>query len=314
MFGFVFRRVVTMSVTLIIVSILAFLTPYLAGGDPTRTILRARMGDGTLDSAALEAMRVQLGLDQSPVAQYFSWARLALSGDFGTSFTSRLPVLDLVVPALGVSVALALVSLILAVVLAVPAGIYAATQRGKRIDSTLMLFGQGLVALPVYWVGPVFVLIFAVWLRVLPSAGWGSPAQMVLPALALALQPFAYLFNVTRSAMIDVLNAPYMTSARARGLSRMEAIRRHGVKNAAIPVMTIFSIWLSAMLGGSVVVEVIFAIPGLGRLMYQAIVNADVPIIQAGVVATVGLAVLINTVTDLAYAALNPQIVLEDGR
>lgn len=311
---FVLRRVALLLITLFVVSILAFIVPYLGEGDPARMILRARVSDQALDLATVEAVRRQFGLDQPAYIQYVRWLEAAVGGDFGRSFTNRQPVMDIIVRALGVSIVLALAALLLATVIAVPLGILAAQRPGSRRDSAILTLTQGLVALPEYWLGPLGMLVFALWLGLLPAAGWTSPASAVLPAAVLSLRPLAYLLGVTRASMITVLASPYITAARSRGLSQLATLRRHALKNAMVPVMTLFSIWLAGTLGGSVVVEVIFAIPGLGRVMYEAVVNADMPVIQAGVLATVSLAIIINTLTDISYAFLNPAVVVGESR
>jgi peptide/nickel transport system permease protein len=311
---FVARRLVILVATLFVVSVLAFIVPYLGGGDPARMILRARVSDLALDPAAVEAVRQQFGLDQPLYIQYGRWLQTAIVGDFGRSFTNQQPVIDLVLRGLRVSFGLALAALTVAVVIAVPLGVLAAVRAGGRRDTAILTLTQGLVALPEYWLAPLGMLVFALWLGLLPSAGWTSPQSVVLPAFVLSLRPLAYLLGVTRASMINVLASPYITAARARGLSQVATLRRHAMKNSMVPVMTLFSIWLAGTLGGSVVVEVIFAIPGLGRLMYEAVVNADVPVIQGGVVATVTLAIVINTLTDIGYAVLNPAVVVGDSR
>ena len=311
---FIARRLALLVVTLFVVSVIAFIVPYLGGGDPARQILRSRVSDLALDPAAVEAVRQQFGLDQPIYVQYARWLEAAVVGDFGKSFTNRQPVVDMVSGALSVSIVLALAALALAVVIAVPLGILAAVRAGGRRDSAILTLTQGLVALPEYWLAPLGMLVFAVWLGILPAAGWTSPESVILPAAVLSLRPLAYLLGVTRASMINVLASPYIVAARARGLSQVRTLRRHAVKNSMVPVMTLFSIWLAGTLGGSVVVEVIFAIPGLGRLMYEAVVNADVPVIQGGVVATVTLAIVINTLTDIGYAFLNPAVVVGESR
>lgn len=313
MWTFLLRRAAVLSVTLFIVSILAFLIPYLGGGDPARNILRSRVTDPALDPAAVAALSAELGLDRPIYVQYFSWLGDVLTGDFGYSFTSRTPVSDLVGSALGVSVVLALLSLAVAFVVAVPIGIMAAARRGGRVDSGVTFFAQSAVSAPEYWIGPVAVLIFAKYLGWLPSGGWDGYAYMVLPALALALRPMGYFTQVTRAAMIDVLNAPYITAARARGLSFPRTLLKHGVRNSMLPVMTLFSFWFAGLLGGAVVIEVIFSIPGMGRLLYNAIVNNDIPVIQGAIVCILALAVIINTATDLLYGVLNPSMKVSHG-
>ena len=313
MTGFVVRRLIVLVGTLFVVSVIAFLVPYVSGSDPARTILRGRVSDFALDSAAVEAVRLQFGLDQPLYVQYIRWLESAIVGDFGRSFASQVPVIDLVINGLIVSIILALAALLLAVVLAVPLGVFAATRAGSRSDTTILLLTQGLVALPEYWLAPLGILVFALGLGLLPAAGWLAPESVILPAAVLSLRPLAYLLGVTRASMITVLSSAYITAARARGLSQWATLRRHAVKNSMVPVMTLFSIWLAGTLGGSVVVEVIFSVPGLGRVMYQAVTNGDVPLIQGGVVAVVALAVVVNTITDIGYAVLNPAVVVGDS-
>ncbi len=306
MVGFLLRRGLMLVVTLLVVSGLAFLIPYVGEGDPVRKILRARVNDPALDPAQVEALTRELGLDRPVFVQYLDWLKMAATGDFGNSFTSRTPVEDMVLPALGVSTTLALVALLLALVIALPLGSLAATRRGGMIDNAVTFVAQSSVSAPEYWIGPVLILVFARYLGWLPSGGWVTPADMVLPAVALALRPLGYFTQVMRAAMTDVLNAPYITAARSRGLSGTRTIVRHGLRNSLLPVMTLFSFWFAGLLGGSVVIEVIFNIPGMGRLLYTAVVNNDVPVIQGGILWILALAVVINTVTDLLYGVLNP--------
>jgi peptide/nickel transport system permease protein len=305
---FLIRRAATLLVTLLVVSVLAFLIPYAGEGDPARKILRARVNDPALDPAQVEGLTRELGLDRPIYVQYLDWLGEAVTGDFGFSFTSRTPVNDLVVPALGVSMSLALAALALALAIALPLGVWAATGRGGKVDNAVTFVSQSSVSAPEYWVGPVLVLVFARYLGWLPSGGWSGLAYIVMPAVALALRPLGYFAQVTRAAMSDVLSAPYITAARSRGLSFARTLVRHGLRNSMLPVMTLFSFWFAGLLGGSVVIEVIFNIPGMGRLLYTAVVNNDVPVIQGGMLWILTLAVLINTVTDLLYGVLNPAI------
>ena len=308
MVSFLIRRAATLLVTLLIVSVLAFLIPYAGEGDPARKILRARVNDPALEPAQVEALTRELGLDRPLYVQYFDWLQDAVTGDFGFSFTSRTPVQELVGPALGVSISLALASLLLALVIALPLGTWAATVRGGRVDNAITFVSQSAVSAPEYWIGPVLVLIFARQLGWLPSGGWSGMAYIVLPAVALALRPLGYFTQVTRAAMSDVLTSPYFTAARSRGLSFPQTLVRHGLRNSMLPVMTLFSFWFAGLLGGSVVIEVIFNVPGMGRLLYTAVLNNDVPIIQGAMMWILTLAVVINTATDLLYGVLNPSI------
>jgi peptide/nickel transport system permease protein len=313
MWTFLIRRGLTLGVTLVVVSVLAFLVPYAGPGDPARKILRARVNDPALDPAQVAALSRQLGLDRPLYEQYFDWFRRAITGDFGFSFTSRTPVNDMVLPALGVSVSLALAALLLALVFALPLGAWAATSRGGKTDRLVTFISQSAVSAPEYWVGPVLVLIFARNLGWLPTSGWSGMSYIIMPAVALSLRPLGYFAQVTRAAMSDVLNAPYITAARSRGLSFPRTLVKHGVRNSMLPVMTLFSFWFAGLLGGSVVIEVIFNIPGMGRLLYTAVTNNDVPVIQGGLMWILILAVLINTITDLLYGVLNPAIRVTNG-
>ncbi len=308
MLTFLIRRTATLLVTLLVVSVLAFLIPYAGAGDPTRKILRARVNDPALDPAQVEALTRELGLDRPIHVQYLAWLRDVVTGDFGYSFTSRTPVQELVVPALTVSMSLAMAALLLALVFALPLGTWAATARGGKVDNAVTFISQSSVSAPEYWVGPVLVLVFARHLGWLPSGGWSGLSYIVLPAMALALRPLGYFTQVTRAAMSDVLSAPYITAARSRGLSFPRTLVRHGLRNSMLPVMTLFSFWFAGLLGGSVVIEVIFNIPGMGRLLYNSVLNNDVPVIQGGLLWILTLAVVINTVTDLLYGVLNPSI------
>ncbi|ADI03594.1 ABC transporter, membrane spanning protein [Streptomyces bingchenggensis BCW-1] len=313
MVRFIVRRLLVLLITLLAVSAATFAIPYASGGDPVRTILRSRVSDQALDPSAIAALRSELGLDRPILVQYLSWLGRAVRGDFGMSFTSRTPVDQLLGTAIGVSGTLAVIAIGLAFLAALPLGTLAAMRPGKRVDNGVTLLTQSFVAVPEYWLAPILVLVFSRYLGWLPSAGWRDPTSIILPALTLALRPMAYFTQVTRAAMSDVLASPYMTAARSRGLSGGQALLRHGLRNALLPVMTLFSLWFAGLLGGSVVVEVIFAIPGMGRLVYSAVVNHDVPLIQGGILCTVALAVLITTVTDLLYALINPAVRVRDG-
>lgn len=308
MWAFALRRFIILCLTLLLVSVLAFLVPYLSEGDPVRTIIRAQVSELAIDPATVESLRRHLGLDRPLFLQYLSWLQNALRGDLGYSFSSRVPVAELIGRGFLVSATLSLSALLFAFFVSVPLGTLAALKHGKTADNVTLFVTQCFVAAPEYWVAPVGILIFSLYLGWLPSAGWQSMSSIVLPALVLSLRPIAYFTRVTRAAMIDVLQAPYITAARSRGLSMTQTIVRHGTRNGIIPVVTVFAMWLASLLGGSLIVEVIFAIPGMGRLMYEAVIGRDVPLLQASFVCLVALAVVINTLTDVAYVVLNPAV------
>lgn len=310
---FILRRLAVLVLALLVVTFLVFLIPYIGETDPVRALARARFGRLDLDAATIEALRIELGMHRPLLVQYLDWLRSAVTGDFGNSYMSREPVVEQVWSALKVSVVLTLAALGFAFAVAVPAGSIAALRRGGAFDTTAKSLSQAFVAVPEYWLAPMSILVFALYLGWLPSAGWRGPESVILPALALSLRPMGYFTQVMRASMIDVLNSPHIVAAHSRGLSVRRTLIAHGLRNALLPVITLFSVWMAGLLGGAVVIEVIFAVPGMGRLVYSAIVNGDIPVLQAGLVAIVTLAVVINTVTDLAYTVLNPVVRIDNA-
>jgi peptide/nickel transport system permease protein len=308
MIRFLVRRSLFLLLSLWIVSVIAFLLPYVGQSDPARVIVQARLGDAAVDPEVVSQLSKRLGLDQPLYVQYLNWVLEAISGDLGYSFTSRQSVALLVANALVVSLVLAAVVMLTAVLIAVPLGTVAAIRAGSRVDEAIMTVTQAFVPVPEFWLGPFGILVFAVTLHWLPAAGWLGPAYVILPTVVLALRPIAYLVAVTRAAMIDVLASPYFIAARSRGLSQRQTVIRHGLRNVAAPVTTLFSVWFASLVGGSVIVEVVFAIPGTGRLLYEAVIDSDIPVIQGALLAIVFLVVVINSLTDIAYGILNPAV------
>ena len=290
MWKIILWRLLIMSFMILIVSVVAFCVPMIGGEDPARSILLANSTSLDLDPDRVEAMRRELGLDQPIVTQYLNWLANAVQGDFGKSFANRQPVGDEILRALGVSVTLALSALGVALLIALPLGTGAAMNPGGRLDSFTTLLIQTLVATPEYWFAPVSVLFFVVWLGFLQSAGWTSWESVVLPAMALSLRPTAYFTQVTRAAMLYVLEARYITAARARGLSLTQAVVHHGVRNGSLPVVAFFALWFAGLMGGAGVIEVIFGLP----------------VLQVAFVSIVCLSILINTAADVGYLIVNP--------
>jgi peptide/nickel transport system permease protein len=305
---FLVRRLAVLVAALLAVSFVVFLIPYLTPGDPTRKILRGRVNAMDIDPAQLESLRAQYGLNRPVLVQYADWLGSVLHGDFGFSYTSQEAVMPQIGSAATVTLMLAVGALSLAIAVALPSGILAAMRRGGPIDTAITTVTQGFVAVPEYWLAPLLILVFAVKFGALPSAGWSGPAWMILPCVTLALRPISYFTQITRASMAEVLDSPYIVGARARGLGYYRTILRHGIRNALIPVLTLFSVWLGGLLGGSVVVEVIFGIPGMGRLVYNAVHNGDIPMIQASMVTIVTITILLATVTDVLYTVINPTV------
>lgn len=308
------RRLVSLPLVLLLTSVVIFLLPYLTGIDPTLSIIRARIGERTIDPAAVAQLRAELGLDRNLAGQYMLWISDVVQGNLGFSFVSRAPVGEILWRGLGVTSLLTVTTLMLALLLALPLGILAAQRPGSWLDTLITVACQAGVAIPQYVLAPLLILCFALWLGWLPSAGWRGPSFSVLPVLTLLPAPLAYFTQATRAALLDVFNADYMRTARAKGLRRSTLLYRHALRNALIPVATLVTLWLAGLLGGSVIVEVIFAVPGLGRILYDAVIAGDLPLLQAGLLLLVALAVAISTLTDLLYLLLNPAMRLPQSR
>ena len=281
-------------------------------GDPASFMLGLNAAPDTV-----AALRADLALEGGPVARYLGWAGGMLTGDFGISYTYRTPVAELVADRLAVSGPLALLSLALAAGLALPVGLLAAARRGGPADVTVMAATQVGIAVPNFWFAMLLVLVFAIRWQVLPAggfpgSGWQAPgaalAALILPAVALALPQAAILARVLRSALIETLGQDYIRTARAKGLSRGQALLRHAFRNALIPVLTILGMQFSFLLAGAIIIENVFYLPGLGRLVFQAITQRDLIVVESVVMLLVAAVILVPFLVDLAYAAVDPRL------
>lgn len=311
MLNFILQRLFSTLTIVFCASLLIFLLPHLLGIDPVRSIVRARVGDRTVDTATMERLRTELGLDKPLWRQYGNWMGQLLRGDLGYSFVSRSPVAGLLWRAFRVTSILALSTVLFAFLLALPLGMMSARFQGKALDRWLSSLTQAGIAMPQYWLASLLVLLFSLELKLLPSNGWRGPQHLILPVLTLALRPLAYFTSLLRAALIDVLAEDYIRTARAKGLPARLVLFKHALRNALIPVTTMGSLWLVGLLGGSVIVEVIFAIPGMGRVIYEAVNASDLPLLQASLLLLVLLTSLIMLLTDLLYKVFNPTISLE---
>jgi len=314
MYAMMVRRLLIMPLLLALVSLIAFLFPYVGGMDPTSAILRSRIGEREQTPEIVAAVKEELGLDQPLGVQYLKWLGKIFTGDLGRSFISQAPVGEILFRGLKITLVLALVAISFAVIVSIPMGVLSAIKPGKFYDNLIAIITQTGVAIPEFWFAPVLILVFALKLNWLPSAGWRGPLFIIMPALTLSLRPIAYFTRLTRETMIEVLQKDFIRAARAKGLSESQVIWRHAVRNSLIPVITMITLWMAGLLGGSVIVEVIFGVPGIGRVMYEAVLAKDLPVVQAGVVLITGLAIIVNTLTDLGYIALNPAIRLETSQ
>lgn len=256
----------------------------------------------------VESTRRQLGFDRPLAAQFGTWMLRALGGDLGTSLRSHRPVTELIGRRFPATVELTVAAFVIAVALAVPAGIVSAVKRGTLVDRLAMVGAVAGQAVPIFWLALLLIALFAVQLRWLPVFGHGSLAHLVLPAVSLSTIVLGRLARLVRSSMLEVLAQDYVRTARAKGLGESRVLAGHALKNAAIPIVTLLGLQFAQLLGGAVVTETIFAWPGVGRLVVEAIFNRDFPVVQ-GVVLVVSLAfVAVNLVVDLAYAVLDPRI------
>jgi len=311
MLRYTLKRALSLGLSLAVASLVIFFVIEVVPGDPASFMLGLNAQPDTI-----AALRSELGLDVSKLERYLAWVGGMLQGDFGTSYTYRTPVTEMIGDRIWVSLPLALYALTLSTLIAFPAGIYAASRRGKPGDMAVMGATQLGVAVPNFWFAMMLVLIFAINLRWFSAggfAGWdkGVAAAMkslTLPAISLALPQSAILARVMRSALLDVLGEDFMRTARAKGLTRRQALMRHGLRNALIPVLTIIGMQFSFLLVGAIIIEQVFFLPGLGRLIFQSISARDLIVVESVVMLLVFLVILVTFLVDLAYAAIDPRL------
>jgi peptide/nickel transport system permease protein len=303
--------VATLAVTLLLVSLLVFVVVRILPGDPALIILGT---EGNAETA--QRIRESLGLNRPLVIQYLDWVGRAARGDLGRSIQYDVPVASLVVSRLAVTLPLTLLAAGFMALVALPVGVYAATHQRRWADYVVMAASQVGVAVPGFWAGLLLVLLFAVqlgWFKSGGFDGWGQgvlPAlkSLLLPAIALGLFQFAVLARTTRSAVLEVLREEYVKTARAKGLAERRVLFRHVLRNAMIPILTVAGIQLGQLMAGSIVLESVFYLPGLGRLAIGAISARDLPVVQGVVLFVASVIVTINVAVDLLYGVLDPRI------
>ncbi len=299
---FVLRRMAYAALSLILLSVTIFLFVRVTG-DPT--VLLVEPGASQAD---LEALRHDLGLDRSLVVQYGTFVRDLLHGDFGRSFYYRMPVLELYLSRLPNSLLLAVVAMAFSLIIGIPSGIMAAVRVGGWWDSGGKMFALLGLSMPSFWVGLLLILFFSVYLGWLHSSGSGTVLHVLMPAFALGWYFAAAHMRLTRSSMLEVLGSEYVKLARLKGLSELRVIAKHAFKNALIPVLTLAGINLVLMVNVAIVVETVFAWPGIGRLLAEGIAFRDFPIVQATVLLAGAMIVVVNLVVDVLYAVIDPRI------
>lgn len=305
------KRLLSLAISLTIASLVIFLVIEVAPGDPASFMLGINAQEDTLN-----ALREELGLNQSKFERYLSWTFGMIQGDFGTSYTYRTPVSQMVADRLWVSLPLAFYALALSTLVAFPAGIYAASRRGEPGDVAVMGATQLGVAIPNFWFAMMLVLVFAINLRWFSAGGFPGWEEglfnglkaLTLPAIALALPQAAILARVMRSSLLDILNEDFIRTARAKGLSQRQALWSHALRNALIPVLTIIGLQFSFLLAGSIIIEQVFYLPGLGRLVFQSISQRDLIVVESVVMLLVFAVIVVNFLVDLAYAFVDPRL------
>ncbi|TYB89305.1 ABC transporter permease [Oceaniovalibus sp. ACAM 378] len=311
MIRYVLSRLTSLAISLIVASLVIFLVVEVAPGDPASYMLGVNARPDTV-----AALRIELGLDASKPQRYLSWVSGMVTGDFGTSYTYRSPVADMIGDRLWISLPLALYALALSTLIAFPAGIYAASRRGGAGDTAVMGATQLGIAIPNFWFAMLMVLVFAIKLRWFSAGGfpgwergfWGGIKALTLPAVALALPQAAILARIMRSSLLDMLGEDFIRTARAKGLSRRQALWRHALRNALIPVLTIIGLQFSFLLAGAIIIEQVFFLPGLGRLVFQSISQRDLIVVESVVMLLVFAVITVNFIVDLAYAAVDPRL------
>lgn len=307
------KKLLAMLATLILVSVLTFAALYLIPGDPAVLILGTEA-----DPQALELVRSQLGLDKPITAQYADWLNQVVQGDFGSSitFSRGYSVAKLVVDALPITIPLALTAVALSLAVAILLGIAAASHKGRRLDSFVMAMSQGGLSIPGFWLGILAIQFFSVQLGWFPPGSmprWtidpaGAAVSLVLPAVVLALPRAAILTRIVRTAMLDALSEDYIRTARGKGLHERVVLHKHALKNALVSISTVAGIQLIQLLAGAIVVEQVFALPGLGRLILSAVLLRDLPLVQGAVFTGAALILMVNFILDSIYPVIDPRI------
>jgi peptide/nickel transport system permease protein len=312
---FLLKRLATLLATLAVASVVVFVVLELLPGNAAEVIL----GD-TATAESLAALNAKLGLDRPPLTRYLQWVGGLLQGHTANSISYDTPTAELVAQRLQVTLPLAVLAMALTLVLALAAGVFAASRHNKLGDVGVMAASQVGIAIPNFWFAILLILLFAVHLQWVSAGGfpgwteddgggvWDGAKALILPAIALAMVQAAILARVTRSAVLDVMREDFVRTARAKGLSRRQALWRHVLRNAMIPVLTVGGLQFANLITGTIVVENVFVLPGVGRLVFQAISNRDLVVVRDVVMLLAGVVVVVNFVVDVLYAVVDPRL------
>jgi len=314
MFAYLLRRLFGVVPVLVLVAVTTFLLVHLVPGDPAMVMLGS---DATPQQ--LQALKTQMGLDRSLAEQFVLWLGQALRGNLGESFFLGRPVTQALLERLPATLQLAVLSLVFSLLIGIPAGIAAAVRQNSRWDQAVMITAMGGISVPSFWLGLALILLFSVQLGWLPSGGyvplwedfWQGLRVLILPAISLGFMQAALIARMTRSSMLEVLRLDYVRTAKAKGLGWSKVTLRHALKNAMIPVITTIGTAFGVLLGGAVIVEIVFTYPGLGRLVVLAVQRRDYPLVQGALLMTSVIYVVVNLAVDLLYSVFDPRIKYE---
>lgn len=308
MLTYIIRRIGLMVVIMLGVSVITFSMMHFIPGDPAEMIAKERYGEEGVTAETIDHVRAELGLNQPVYIQYLYWLARILKGDFGTSFRTDRPVLEEILARLPATIELTLAAMLVSLVIAVPVGIISAVKQYSIVDNASMACAILGASMPSFWMGLLLIMVFSVHFGWLPVFGRGEITHLLLPALTLGTGMAAITTRLIRSSMLEVLKQDYIRTARSKGLGEKAVISRHALKNALIPVVTVVGLQFGALLDGAVVVEVIFAWPGIGRLMVDSIFARDFPVIMGCVFIFGAIYVIVNMIVDISYAWLDPRI------
>lgn len=304
MHKYILRRLLMLVPVILGVTFIIFTMMYFTPGDPARIML----GEAAAESDVIR-LRAELGLDDPFLIQFGRYVKNAVvNQDIGRSYTTKRPVLELIMTRFPSTLTLAALGIIVAVLIGIPTGIISATKQYSLFDNLAMVFALLGVSMPNFWQGLMGILIFSVYLGWLPSSGFSTPAHMVLPALTIGTSTAAIITRMTRSSMLEVIRQDYIRTARAKGQVESKVINRHALKNALIPIITVIGLQFGYLLGGAVLTESIFAVPGVGRLMVDSIRSRDFPVVQGGVLFIAVAFSFVNLIVDILYAFVDPRI------
>ncbi|NLL87512.1 MAG: ABC transporter permease [Firmicutes bacterium] len=300
---YVTEKIVSFAITLLLVSTVTFFGVNVLPSDPAMLILGT---EG--DPERLESLRQELGLDRHVLARFVRWLRGMLSGDMGRSIRYSVEIAPLIRNALPVTLLLAVSAVGLALLISIPLGIGCAVRQGSFLETASLLLSQLGMALPSFWLGLLLINLFALRLGWLPPAGFTSGYSLILPALALAVPRAAVLTRIVRGSMLDALSQDYIRTARSKGLPRQMVLYKHALKNAAVSIASVAGVHLTQLLGGTIVIEQVFSLPGLGQLLLAAALQRDLPLVQGLVVTSAALILLVNFGIDLVLMGLDPRL------